>query len=418
MAWRFNRRVRIAPGISLNIGKTGISTTIGRRGASITIGKRGTYLNTGIPGSGLSYRTRLDGGSRGKSYPTEPPEDHWNEQISRSLASKTAPPAIPGNSPQPAAPKRNIPFGQEPLPTVDLPSLSSAGLADVQKQIRQWDQDRRELTADLAKARGELQAKGHMLHWLRYFIVGFIPFISAPLRNRIAELEEDIVAITEALENLHQDIEVQLDDDQQVQYNLLCQAFEAAQYCHAIWDQISEPENWRKNDAFLAFKSQTRDQIKLKLELPDQLACNVPVWHLPNTNGPGLYVFPSFLLVYDKHTKEVAALDMRQVNVRFEAAEELIIGKAPADSKLGGVRYPHVRVNGEPDRRFSDNAPHTEITYGKLWISHPAGMNECYVFSNMELALRLGTAWTNYQQQLAKLPNVELEQLRPPEQGS
>ena len=60
MAFRFRRTIRLAPGIRLNISKSGISASLGPRGASVTIGKRGIYANTGIPGTGMSYRTRLD----------------------------------------------------------------------------------------------------------------------------------------------------------------------------------------------------------------------------------------------------------------------------------------------------------------------------------------------------------------------
>ena len=60
MAFRFRRAIRLIPGIRLNISKSGVSTTVGPRGASVTIGKRGIYANTGIPGTGMSYRTRLD----------------------------------------------------------------------------------------------------------------------------------------------------------------------------------------------------------------------------------------------------------------------------------------------------------------------------------------------------------------------
>lgn len=60
MSFRFRRRLRIAPGIYLNFSRSGISTSIGRRGASLTLGARGAYVNVGIPGSGLSYRGRID----------------------------------------------------------------------------------------------------------------------------------------------------------------------------------------------------------------------------------------------------------------------------------------------------------------------------------------------------------------------
>lgn len=60
MSFRFQKRVRVAPGLRLNISKRGVSTSVGRRGASVTLGRRGLYGNVGIPGSGVSYRTKLD----------------------------------------------------------------------------------------------------------------------------------------------------------------------------------------------------------------------------------------------------------------------------------------------------------------------------------------------------------------------
>ena len=59
MAWNFRKRIKIAPGIHLNLSKGGISTSIGPKGAKISIGKKGTYLNTSIPGTGLYSRKKL-----------------------------------------------------------------------------------------------------------------------------------------------------------------------------------------------------------------------------------------------------------------------------------------------------------------------------------------------------------------------
>ena len=68
MAFRFRRRIKIAPGVHLNIGKNGVSTSIGTRGASITTSSKGTYLNTGIPGTGLSNRQKIGGVSFTSCY--------------------------------------------------------------------------------------------------------------------------------------------------------------------------------------------------------------------------------------------------------------------------------------------------------------------------------------------------------------
>lgn len=60
MTFRFRHRIKIFPGVHLNLSGRGVSLSLGPRGASMTLGSRGAYANLGIPGSGLSYRTRLD----------------------------------------------------------------------------------------------------------------------------------------------------------------------------------------------------------------------------------------------------------------------------------------------------------------------------------------------------------------------
>lgn len=60
MALRFQRRIRIAPGVSLNLSKSGIGASIGPRGAKVSVGSRGVYANVGLPGTGLAYREKLN----------------------------------------------------------------------------------------------------------------------------------------------------------------------------------------------------------------------------------------------------------------------------------------------------------------------------------------------------------------------
>ncbi|MEB1806484.1 MAG: DUF4236 domain-containing protein [Bacillaceae bacterium] len=83
MSFRFQKRVRVAPGVRLNISKRGISSSIGPRGASLTVGKRGLYGNVGLPGSGLSYRTRIDRRSGQRLFNvTEKNQTYENVQLS------------------------------------------------------------------------------------------------------------------------------------------------------------------------------------------------------------------------------------------------------------------------------------------------------------------------------------------------
>lgn len=60
MAIRFRKRIKLAPGLHLNLSGSGLSMSAGPQGASMTFGGRGgTYMNTGIPGSGLYMRERV-----------------------------------------------------------------------------------------------------------------------------------------------------------------------------------------------------------------------------------------------------------------------------------------------------------------------------------------------------------------------
>ncbi len=65
MGFRFYRRIRIAPGVSLNVGKTGASVSVGPRGAKMTFGKKGTRASVGLPGTGVRYEKRFTNGTDG-----------------------------------------------------------------------------------------------------------------------------------------------------------------------------------------------------------------------------------------------------------------------------------------------------------------------------------------------------------------
>jgi len=64
MSFRFWRRVKILPGVTLNLSKTGGSLSLGPRGAKLTLGPHGKRTTVGIPGTGLFYTKTY--GSKGK----------------------------------------------------------------------------------------------------------------------------------------------------------------------------------------------------------------------------------------------------------------------------------------------------------------------------------------------------------------
>lgn len=58
MGFRFQRRRRIAPGVTLNLSKRGPGISVGPRGAKASIGPRGLGATLTLLGTGLSYAWR------------------------------------------------------------------------------------------------------------------------------------------------------------------------------------------------------------------------------------------------------------------------------------------------------------------------------------------------------------------------
>lgn len=94
MPFRFWRRIRLAPGITLNLSKSTASLSFGPRGAKYTISPRGNRATAGIPGTGLFYTVRDPGRGRGQgrgaSAPTVRAQDRLTLGFFRRLATPAA----------------------------------------------------------------------------------------------------------------------------------------------------------------------------------------------------------------------------------------------------------------------------------------------------------------------------------------
>ena len=54
---RFQRRIRVLPGVHLNVSLSGVGVSVGRRGFHAGVTARGQrYVSAGLPGTGLSVR--------------------------------------------------------------------------------------------------------------------------------------------------------------------------------------------------------------------------------------------------------------------------------------------------------------------------------------------------------------------------
>ncbi len=114
MRFRFFRRIRIIPGLRLNLSKSGVSASIGTRGAWFTIGRKGTRTTVGLPGTGL-YWTEAKSWKRHLAL-TPPGGLPPSSNISGSGNPPPLPPDMPGGG---------DPGGGDPTP----PDIKAAAAA-------------------------------------------------------------------------------------------------------------------------------------------------------------------------------------------------------------------------------------------------------------------------------------------------
>ena len=79
MSFRFQKRIRIFKGLTLNLNKSGSSWTVGRPGASVNFRGDKVSGNVGIPGSGIFRAHR----SEPFSFPTARP-NYFSNSLSVS----------------------------------------------------------------------------------------------------------------------------------------------------------------------------------------------------------------------------------------------------------------------------------------------------------------------------------------------
>ena len=68
MGFRFSKRFKVLPGVSLNLSKSGLSASVGPKGAKVNINSQGRVRSTvGIPGTGISYTSQASATTRTES---------------------------------------------------------------------------------------------------------------------------------------------------------------------------------------------------------------------------------------------------------------------------------------------------------------------------------------------------------------
>lgn len=369
MAWRFRRRVKIIPGVYLNLSKSGISTSIGIRGANVTLGKTGAYLNTGIPGTGIYQRQKLSG----------------NNGIE------------PKNQFNPVQQSEQYIYAEKEIISADVQEITSQDMQGIKDSILLAHQQRIELKKDLQKVKTKLSATKLKLTASYVLIYGLISKgIPEKIRIDILAQKDAIAELENQIQNCFVNLEIDFDEEFELKYKRLLDTFKNLTSSYKIWDitnaSLQDAVKLRSSAGTLVKKQEVRFGFK---SLPD-IKFDFDAMYFKNANGADLYLYPNFIVMFSsKHKFAIIGfeeLDFYHRSVRFTET-----GKIPKDSKVIDRTWAKVNKNGTPDKRFKGNYQIPVVKYGEIQISTDTGLNEEYEFSNYEFSEDFAKAFIDYQ---------------------
>ena len=364
MSFRFQRRVKILPGVSLNVGKTGASVSVGPRGMRTTIGTRGVKHSLGIPGTGIRYETpyqSIENNAQKQPRPTNP-----HDQPYLNITTSTPMQAGVDRSPKMSRGKKYF--------NLEYRYPQHTGIAAYPK-------DSQEICSAVSRGMSLRRTSSvfvfiSMLGLASFFIslgIGMIAvcvFLGAVVFKIIASTAMGVR------------LEYKVDQPWRNYANMRMAPFLLMSKCKCLWEVTgSSSGNDRKYNAGCSVKVQ-RESMRVEHTAPFPFK--------PNTDAFTLYLHGLkyvFLpdCVYMIHDMACQALHYEDIKwtigmIRF------VESKTPADAQVVGQTWQYVNKKGGPDRRFSYNPVLSECLYGELYVNFSNRMAAKIMLSNAKIA--------------------------------
>lgn len=382
MAWTFRRRVKVIPGVYINLGKNGISTSIGVRGAHVNFNNRGTFLQTGIPGTGISHRQRI-------SFNDTHPNKLYNPRLT---------PKRPSLQEDYDACDNIFSVDVDEITSKDMQAVKESILA-AHTQRKELHQYKREVGADLKKSQSRLTISYLLLY-------GFLfKEYSQGLKADIESQKEAIKQIEDQLANSYVQLDYDFEPEMKEQYDRMQESFKALCRSDKIWDITSEYANDQFATRSAASTVVNKRSVTFSTGGLDEIKSEIPALVWENANGADLYFYPNFLVVWS-NKEHFAIVGFNEIDFQFNPTRFIEEEKVPADTTIIDSTWHKVNKNGSPDRRFKDNYKIPIVRYGSIGLKTNTGLNERYMFSNHESAEVFSKNFLEYQITLLKLDYI------------
>ncbi len=364
---RFSKRIKVFPGFSLNVSKSGISSTIGVKGASINISKRGTYLNSSIPGTGISFRTKIAGGQQSPSH------NRSNASV-ETIVLENPDSLIAENF-------------------TEQDKLTSTSFMELKETLQEVFTDRIDLSQEIQEVNKELiRAKKNYLV-ARIFLIGF--FFKF-FKNQIALKNGYLSDLQKQLQNAFVNIDIHFDEDFHDAYQSLVAGYQSLLTAEKIWDITAEFKQDTRATRSSATSLVKRVPVSFKFDSIAIIQSSNLAFHLENKNGGDLYIYPAFV-ISTTNNKQFSVIDIKDIKLTCDIQRFLEEDDIPSDSLILGKSWAKVNKDGSPDRRFAGNYEIPIVQYGEIKLMSSTGLDETYSFSSFEKAKTFADSFNKYE---------------------
>jgi hypothetical protein len=382
MGFRFQRRLKLFPGVRLNFSRGGISTTIGVRGAGITLGAHGAYVNLGIPGTGLSYREKL------------------THQPSRSPVVRSRPSnreALPKTeSPPPLQPYQETAVAGA-IHSGPISTMTSVGLDELKKLINEAALTRIELKKTVSESQGTLDRERRRLRLAQWFIVRLFTKRAVPrLMEKVHGAELALASAQQQLAGCSVEIDFAFDQPTLNAFAAVVRCFEALSNCQRIWDVTASVLANRFVERTIANQRVTRKPVTLGISRSEIIDTTHNALCLTNANGNDIYVYPGFVMI-PSLSKDFALIDVRELQAKFSQMSFIEEEGVPSESEVIGETWKKTNKDGSRDRRFASNYQIPIAKYAEIEFRSSSGLYEVYQFSNFATATAFHQSLIEYQ---------------------
>ena len=357
MAWAFRKRIKVIPGVYINLSKSGISANTGVRGASLTFRSDGVYRNLGLPGTGIYSRQKV--GDYGGSARDEGTDQEF----------------APDEAFEVAAPDYSF-ISADPL------EVTSEGLQGLQRAVIDANRQKQELTRDAESIKGSLSILriGEVLSKV-FLIYFFVPSLKRSIQAGIKGRQDALKEVSESIAASAVSLAVEMDADCGAAHQKVQSAFDALTRCSCIWDITSGSDIDRIKSRSAASMSVERSITKcLRKELPGITSPETPLVFL-NRNGADIYMYSGFFVMFESPSR-MGILDITELEVEYEATRFIETDAIPPDSQQVGEVWEKSNKDGSRDKRYAENRQFPVIKYGEITFRSGSGIYEKYMFSD------------------------------------